>query len=573
MKIKIALAALAVFCLGEASALAAKPQKPAPLPPQAAAYVAIENTAPGALASEAGYAEFFAGLGETAKVDVGSYRKDGAGVVARDVAFTAAGDNAVGLRVKELRLYDGEKKRIDARGVTVFGMEAALNRANQSIEKAVAEMAEGAAPAPQIKYEKLEVSIGKIVVDGFAFHAPTPAELAAKTAKKESAEPNLGLELANLARMNRMMSAEAYIARDLKWMFGFTDDAGANEMSFAADFTGARGMDRGDLDEAVMANLTFAMKAPSKEAGAPIDMTGGVKSYSISGVKLAKLYDYWANGETPPAKETDLLSLGVWKAAGEYYDFSGERIYSAEEIVTDFSNFYRYLPVAITSTSKNVVYDIGALMRFGAKVTPTPPKEGEPTPQEIASLLDRHGLSKIVLSGVADYRWNPKTGATAFTSNNQLAELGALDFTLGANLPNAKRALSLETQSSGEKGEEVWTNAIEDIKLVDFSTTIRDRGLLNKLFALGAELAPAGGGQGAAKPNELRSTAAMMVRLNGGSPAITAIATAFADFISEGGSITLRAKPKKPLAITDMALSAGADPVDFFGITAEHTPD
>jgi hypothetical protein len=582
---------IATPCLAETAA--AKPVAAASAAALDAYFAGVENAAPSSgLAGEADYRAFAAALGDRASLAFGSFSPEGGGAVARDVVVTFGEKKEAGLKIGELRLWKGAAaakgdvaaERLDARKLSTYGLEKLMVEATSAYTNAIIDGVEGASGAgvdAEVKaelqaaaaIESYDVTIDRIIFDGMVLHA------ADKKAPAQDGD-NLAALMRGYAAMGRALSARAIIARGMTARFSSAAGETKSAMTLAAPFYAQRGVARGDLDAAILKDLTFSLDGTSPgaagEAPVPVAMTGGVGRYSITELRLAKLLDYWARGESPPPKETNLLSLGVWESENERYTIGGAPFYALDHARSDLTQFRWLLPTKITSRMKNLSYDIGAFMTYAMSAAPQ--GESAADMKKTIALLDKHGFSKIVASGDFTYDWAPDTGRARILSNNDVATLGRVDLDVGAGLPTFKEFAGLHPK----KGEAFDTTKLSalfaDASLAGASITVADKGVLARGFALAADLqaAQAGAAAGSVKGPDLRAAAAFSMRSLAGAPTpLAPVYGAIADFIADGGVLTLAASPARPIPMSQIMAPGpnGEDPLTRLNLTAKRTAE
>ncbi len=595
MKIRtniLAMALAGAAIIATASAETAKPAAAVSAADFDAYLDDVEKSAPAApLGGEADYRAFAATLSDRATFTFGSFTPDGAGAVARDVIVTVGDTNAAGVKIGELRLYKGRKaakgevaaERIDARGISTFGLETLIEETTGAYTKAIIGGVEAASGrelgaeaktdiAAAARFAAYDVAVERLVIDGLVVHAAD---------RKFSGDVDeLGALLRLSASMSRATTARAMIMRGAVLKMRSGVDKATSAMEIAMPFYGLRGVARGDIEAAVATGLAFSLDDETAPDGgaAPIrfSMRGGVDRYAITGVKLAKLFAYWSRGDAPPPKETNLMSLGVLESKNEYYTLNGQPFYSLEYGRTDLSSFNWFLPTEIRSTVRNYAYDFGALLRFAQSATPQPGEGGQDL-STVVNLLDKHGLSKIVASGDFAYRWAPATGAATLESKNQMKSLGRIDFETSAGLPKFKDFAALHPKKGQSVDATKVSSLFADMTLAGISITAVDAGMLPKLFAFAADMQSAqmGAKPGAIKPNELRAGAAFSLRTLGAAPSpLSPVYVALGEFIAEGGTLTLSASPASPVPLSLIMVPGpnGEDPVTRLNLKARRSP-
>lgn len=557
-------------------------------------FAGVESAAPSApLSARADYEAFAKALGDRAAIAFGSFASEGEGAVARDVIVTFGGAKGAGMKIAELRLYQGTAggakgdvaaDRIDAKGLSTFGLEAVIEEATNAYTKAIVEGVEGAAgdgieaearaalgaAAEIVKYD---FAVDRAVFDGFVLHAPdqTPAKQGA--AKDEFAEL-----LRVYAAAGRATSARAITMRGMKAEMASTSSGVASTFKMAIDFIGQRGVARGDLEASVMSGFSFDMDASAEaKNGAPpvpVVFSGGVERYTVTGLRLARLLDFWSRGEQPSPKVTDLMSFGVWESVNERYTFGGEPLYSLDRARTDMTKFRWFVPTSIRSAVTNFSYDLGGLLRAAAKSAP--PSEGGPDMDKVIALLEKHGFSKITLSGETAYDWVPETGAAKLVAQNDMKTMGAVDLDFGAGFPTFKEFASLHPKKGEAFDAEKASALFADAALTDASITVSDKGVLARGFALAADLQAldAGTAPGAVKGEDLRAAAAFSLRSLSAAPTpLAPVYAAVGDFIADGGVLDLAASPASPIPLSLIMAPGpnGEDPLTRLNLTARRT--
>lgn len=584
----------AALAIASAGAEMAKPVAAASAAALDSYFAGVENTAPSAaLGAQADYEAFAKALGDRAALTFGSFAAEGGGMVARDVLVTFGDTKNAGLKIAELRLFRGgltaakgdvPVERLDAKGLSTFGLEAVVEQATSAYTKAIVEGVEGAAggeieadakaaleAAPEIT--KYDFAIDRMVLNGFVLHAPDKAP-----AKKAAADDELAQMLRLYAAAGRATSARAMTLRGIKAEMISTSAGVQSTLRMAIDFMGQRGIARGDLEASVMSGLTFDMDAAAKvENGAPaapVAFSGSVERYSVTGLKLAKLLGFWARGDSPSPKEIDLLSLGVWESVSERYTFGGEPFYSLDRAHTDMSKFRWFIPTSIRGTATNLSYDLGGFLKFSARTAPQ--TEGAPDMTAMIASLEKHGFSKITVSGETAYDWSPDTGRAKLVTRNDMKTMGQVDLDLGAGFPTFKEFATLHPEK-GEAFDAAKMSALfSETSLADASITVADKGLLVRGFALAADLqvAQAGLTPGAIKGEDLRAAAAFSLRGLGAAPTpLAPMYAVIADFIAEGGTLNVAASPAAPIPFSLIMVPGpnGEDPLTRLNLKAIRT--
>lgn len=596
MKFRVFLAALALagapLIAAPSIAETAKPVAAANGAALDAYFDNFEKAAPAApLGVEADYRAFAQALGERAAITFGSFAVEGAGVVARDIVLTVGDDKTAGVKIGELRLHTGGAaakgevavERIDARAISSFGLEALIEETTSAYTKAVVGGVEGAAgselesgvkadPQASTRVEVYDMAVDRVIIDGLVVHAPDK--------KLPSGIDELGALMRLSSSISRATSARAIVARGAKAEVSSSAAGATSRMKLETPFYGLRGVARGDVETTVLKGLKFSLDgAGAPTAGAPaipVAMEGGVERYTITGLRLAKLFDYWSRGESPPPKEADLLSLGVWESRKERYTLGGQPLYSLDYARTDLSDFRWVLPMQIRSTVNNLTYDIGGLLRFSQSTAPQ--AEGARNIAQMISLLDKHGFSTISASGDFVYDWAPSTGVASIAGKSELKTLGRIDLETSAGLPTFKEFSTVHPKKGESFDMAKLSPLLADATLERGALTVSDAGMLPRIFALAADMQALqmGGAPGAIKSSELRAGAAFSLRSLGAAPTpLAPVYAAIADFVADGGTLDLAVSPAAPVPLSLIMVPGpdGEDPLTRLNITARRTPN
>ena len=556
-------------------------------------YFATLEAAPAtALASEADYRAVFAALEGVGAAQAASFKPEGAGAVAHGVTVSFGAKHLAGLKIAELRLYgvdatalgdnagaDGRTlaSRIDMKGVQSFGFEKLMADFTAGYARALEDVADKTGAEEQkalIKkdlaglgsVETYAMSLSRLVADNLTIYPAGASEEGA--AKPEG----LAGALKHYAQAARAISADGFMTRDMDIDFAY-GEGGAQKMKMALDYAAYRGLKRGDFDEIVSKGLTFKMAAPENGEVPAFDIAGGVDLYHITDIRLAKLFDYWSRGETPPASEKNLLSLGVWRAEGERYSLNGLPFYSVKTAVTDLSNFEWLMPTSIKMSVDHLVYDIGALMEFGTGANGA--VKGEAPQPNMAVMIDnlkRHGLARYDVSYTADYLWAPSTGASSMIVDSTIDGIGDLKFNLGVALPAMRALAAYQDTGTGAVDFEGMMLEFAGAKLTGFTSSLKDEGVIDKGFAMAAaaQAAKAGVDPATVDPKTLRSAAALAMRAGAVSSPAPMLIAAFADFLEKGGVLDFSARPKTPVPFGELAKKGpkGESPIERLGLSA-----
>jgi hypothetical protein len=511
------------------------------------------------------------------------------------VKLTPADMPNVGIGIAELRLWNfnadfakarlsGQRlletenlaRRIEAKTISIFGIETlmgpAMDAYTGAVENAI-ETADPSAPDLDMKLDSYEFSIGSIVLDDVMLR-PFELKLAQLPADNDFAEvmPMLQTYFA----VSRTFAANAVAMSNFKAQFGMTEMGQSMNVNMTAETYGARGLRGSDMDAAFMRNIAFDMKAPmgiadpaAGSVSSAMMIAGGVDYVGMEGTKLDKLARYVAIGEWPPRTETDLLSYGLVNAKNEHFALNGHDIYSVGEVTLDARKWHWFIPAKVSIAANDIVYDVKALMDFVAEVGATsagPDQAAPATPTidpAIMQMLVKYGLDKPSLDFAIGWDWNPTSGATTVNTAFGLDKYLRFDLKYDGGMPTFKDVSDLIPGGfETAKGDEIAALFSKTSNLKDVELNVVDEGGLDKIFALTAEIgktlpSDATGGVAVfanATPESLRQMASAGVYMAADQaaammPGAKELIAPFGAFLEKGGKVKLTLKPKTPLPL------------------------
>ena len=549
---------------------------PPPKTPQAGAPTALSvgqrftAAASSPLAAADDYRAAAEALRALAPLTFGSFTDENGGAVARDVVLRFGDNLDAGLKVAEMRIFGAGAggaiaERIELRGVTSFGLaglsEKVLRRQVGGMldilpdGPGAAEVEAGLADAAKVS--RHDIKIAQIAIDGLRLAA-------AEGAKPQPAKAGLLAMFAGNEFLHDI-SFDALLMRDLHGEMDMGGDDAQQSSLFDLGAVSASGFRRGDFDFVEASDVVYNVRAPLVDGASSVNLDYSAAGYEMRGVRLARMLEALRDGALPPASETDIVSLGVWRILGETASIAGAPLYSAAETEVDMQAFHWLAPTRIRARGRDVVYHVDGLMKL----------VGQPGDVKAASrfaVLSKHRLLPLRIDYDFGYDWAPQTGALSLSVRNNLPAL--VDWSIsfdGASAPFD--ALVAEAKAAGEGGGmQTAFAAASALRMARFESKIVDKGLLTAGFAAAAELqaletdAPAG----TYNPADLRTAAALGMRAGGAGSPFAALAGAVADFIAGGGALTITAAPPKPLTFSE--LGAGGDPVATLGLSARRDP-
>lgn len=558
----------------------------------------------------------------------------------------------VGLQVSELRLWDfdadllkarftGQRlnetaklaRRIDAKGVSVFGIADAVNAmqgGGMTTEEVIIEEpapepanptkfqpADPTAPAPapedwpsasepepdfhfdggmgmgMTHIERYDVSIGRIIIDDVMlkpFIAPPPPAAGA-----DPYDP-----------MSMMMPALQHIAAigasygiDTAAYFDFKVGIEMTEMGqkVAADVLvkslGARGLRGGDVDGMFMRDMTYKANAEVMP-DVPFNMDYTISLMTLEDLRLEKLMGFLAKGQVPPRTEANLMGLGLWRTENESFKLGGKEVYSVGEGMADLKGWHWFIPTNLQGSAKKVSLDLGAIMDLGlqfsqAGATEDPDGAIAAEVSEIQAakaMLEKHGLSKITLDSSAGWTWNAGNGDTKLHFGMASPTLFDIDAKYEGAFPSFKAVSDLIPEKNPEETNPMALAGVfqtdSSLKLIDLN--VKDNGGLAKVYGILGETAPQSGlGPDVMTGDQVRAMVAGMVRQLAdpaatGMPEVAALMAPVASFLEAGGKLRVAVQPGKPMQFSSLMgtlMSAGmgspAQAIKDLGLKVEHS--
>jgi len=545
------------------------------------------------------------------------------GIEADEVLFYNFNPTAIAERLRGNNL--GETltvaDRIELRGVKSIGMEAVSELFLEQYIGAIDDLT----PADDAVVDELKAmdmfsynfGIEKMLIDGFTLHpfsyvAPieddipaTEPPLGSSDAADESlpevyvdasgdrdAEARAGFQ--NLAAFARSFSIDAIAYESFSADYAMKVDDIEMSMDMNVGLAGLRGYNRGDLDFSGSWDAGFGGEMPipdnpdDPDSMSVLPMVGGIKSSTVSGLQLGRVFEALANWEMPSRDETDILDLGIWTLSNYRLDMGGETVFNSDSIAFD-SDFHWLLPTAIELTLSDTGYDLGSLLsvmteQLGEDL------DAEITPEQIRTgleIADRYGFDCICGDYSLNIGWDEETGAINYLETGQFAEAfsGFTSFDIGFSTPAEIAALF-----DADDPESAFQMAlVRDFEFRSLNWQMNDLGGLTNLFemlhAIGEAFPDEEGMAMLAynEPDQLRmlavnSVIGMKPMVRQQVPGLDPWMDALAGFLEEGGSLKFGANPDDPVTAGMIAIlgmgSEQPDPeqiIELFGLTVSHT--
>ncbi len=558
------------------------------------------------------------------------------------VKLSPAGMDMVGIGIDELRLFDfdadfakarlsGQRlaetaplaRRIDAKGVKLFGLADLMNGMMGAVEDVVIANppadetqlpagpnapADPNAPASQdwpaitepqffddpafdasslrTRVEKYEAGYGRVILDDVVLR---PFEM---TPARASADPNDPLAqmmpfLQPMMAVMKSFGVDTIAMLDLKGDFAMTEMGQSLTGAVGARSMGMRGLRGGDIDAAFVRDLSYGFAGGDLMPAFQIQ----VGLYSIEDLRLDKIYGYIAKGQMPPRTDTDLLSGGLWRSENESWKFGGLDVYSVGESTLDARKFHWFIPTDLKASGKNIALNIGNILKLGEQMTASfadsgmVDTTGAPDMKAILAALEKNGMANPVMNYNLGWSWNAASGDTKVELGFGADKMMQIATRFEGGFPSFNAVSELVPEDVTKTNEQAIANLFDTkstLKLADVSIT--DNGGLEKTFNLIADLGPIMAasdpsgfnpfeGQTGASIRQMASAALMMF---GASPEFAPFINPMSTFITQGGKLQIALQPQQPMtwsAIGEKLMVAAQGPAQALkevGLKVEH---
>ncbi|MDJ0919644.1 MAG: hypothetical protein QNI84_00840 [Henriciella sp.] len=527
------------------------------------------------------------------------YDLDGSdvGLIADEVLFFNFNPSAILDRVSgdnlgaSVRVAD----RIELRDVNTVGMDAVSALITQEYVDALDEFApldgEILTEAAAIRNLTYNFGIDQVLLDGFTLE---PFELTAPAEGADVDEERQGLQL--LGAFARAFSLDALMYRGVVGDLQFTDEEieGAFEMSIG--MSGLRGYDRGDLAFSGSWDTQFGGEFPvpesdlsgdySDEGFRQLPMAFVVGYSAVSDVRLGRAFEALSNWQMPETDDTDFMRLGTFETTDYTLDLNGETLVKADQIRVD-ADFHWLLPKSFRMDLVGLGYEFGGLFDampelLAEELEPEISLEQAKAGMEIIKKYDFDclcGDSRVSID------WDEETGAIRYDEAGSLAEAFGSSANLDLTIPTPATIADL---IASDAGEDVFGELFAEVfEFRSAELTLLDLGGFARLFPMLHEIGeafPEEDGMAILaynEPEQLRELAYNMVisvkpMVRNELPAADPWMSAAADFIREGGRLTLSANPPAPINAELIESYEGREPepdeiVEILGFTVTHT--
>ncbi|MEL6567986.1 MAG: hypothetical protein AAFQ22_06170 [Pseudomonadota bacterium] len=534
-----------------------------------------------------------------------------------------ADGDGITLRAAELRLWDadfdllaaylsGEATdrsgtviaRLEADGLAVEGLERLYDpmfeEMNSRLENMQPETGSDL-PPQDFSIESYVLEADAFVLSGFEIHT-------LETLGQVSEELDEGATaLRHAAAWARTLSLDVIALTGATTSFEMSQFGETSQFSYNAEFIGYRGLNRGDLAAADTLGVTGVFDFQFPDFAQSFETPGSVPvmmsfpaefngaSSTVRDLRLSRVLEAIVDGELFPHTETDAVSFGLWQVEDMNYTLDGATFLELTSMDVDMTEGHWIFPKMARLDIDGLVYDYAAYAPLFMDAIPIDDPAWEGVPEQILEILERYNLLGPKADFDAVWNWSPEAGDISLTFEQDTEGFGVFSFDASGAIPAySDWAPKLPTDGSelDDAAQDELTRLFEDEAVFEgLRMTLRDEGGLDRYFGATVEVAqvlPEDIPQVAAfrtyDEETLRSMLGGFLLMGAGQanrevPGFSAWAQAFADFIKEGGTLSMAFEPETPLTGLRMAeidAEYGADPppeviIEALGIRVEHT--
>lgn len=535
--------------------------------------------------------------------------------ILKGVTFAAAKKPEIGVRVKELSIWgadtaviiariQGEKidqalpmaARIEASDLELYGLETLIQPLMDTANGFIADIAKNDPNISGIdltmSFDSYDFTMRKIIITNLVLY-PSVLKLIDMPTDTRNTDIDLSdeevLKIAHwfqkAANISTMISYDDFATYDRVFDMTMTQYGQPTEISGKIELTGYRAVHRGDVGYALTKNISYDMIMPISPLNQPDNMpTQSLKMHTTTersvykDIRLAKAMDHLARGVMPDRTDTDFMSFGVWKIENTIAEFDGAKLYSLGSMTFDMSEFYWLIPEIIDIRLENIKYNIAGFVNYmetslstlsssDAKALDVYDGLSEKM-EKIIKVLEKYDLEEPSLDFGFGVKWDGVTGESTVNYDVGIDDFTRYGMKLRAKLPSYDPILDILIDKSKNVDEEAKKTALETLfrgtaKLKEYTIYIKDEGGFDKGFAMVkdfATLAPENNSTAFLRlstPEQLREMAAAGLVLGASSvqkefpPAMDYMQSA-ADFVREGGDLTLSMIPPIPLGAEEL---------------------
>lgn len=276
------------------------------------------------------------------------------------------------------------------------------------------------------------------------------------------------------------------------------------------------------------------LAGPLGQMLAPLDQQVRVGSFEWRRIDVAGWMAKELKGETVSPAEKGLVSLGTIRARTIETRVGGKRAVRSAETTAEAKEFSGTMPTRLVAESKADLYDFTAYLDDKEKAA--------------ADVLRKNGLDAVKGRSRGAWTWDPAKGDAGLDVAFNADRLADVD--LAFDMAGADAAKMQAAHAAARPSGFFAVGAFKG-----FTLEIRDKALLSNLF----ELSALSSGRPAAElrkelPEQLRALGAATA-----GPRLRSVVEATADFVEQGGVLSISARPTAPIPFSAMA----GDPADM----------
>ena len=355
------------------------------------------------------------------------------------------------------------------------------------------------------------------------------------------------------------ISFDAVSFGDFSFEGGDEDDGG----KFKIANVGLQGMGNGELKAAVLSGLTL----DGMDDGSPL--TGGIGKMAFFGMDYAFVEQIQALGEDPDEDQiAALFASSMSDATDPPYDGV-----VMEDLKFDGAGVKVDLPLMDVIVQRDDQDRMTATVMKPLTLKLSADPNGGEGGEQLAEGLSMLGYKDITLKAEGVTTYDPDADIVSYAAGSNYIEIvDGAKISYGGKLGgfSAYSEAAANMQTAYGPNPDAMTEALSKLTLHNFTLTIDDDSLVDRLFTLAAS-------QSGEDPQQLRNQtimgmgmAPMMAAQSGvDSELVSEAVSALTDFIKEPGTLTFTLNPASPLVVGEIE-----DPSvltkEFLGFSATH---
>ncbi|MEM1396922.1 MAG: hypothetical protein AAGH38_05685 [Pseudomonadota bacterium] len=296
----------------------------------------------------------------------------------------------------------------------------------------------------------------------------------------------------------------------------------------------------------MLAPLAESITGPLSEAISSDESKFAIDRVEWRGIDFSRLLPFTLEGAVPPTDQRDLIELGQGSIKNATTFIDGKLFSSTPEVAFEEFGFTWLAPSKIRVNTEDVFYDFTVLFEEGS---------------EEEALLKDLALNGVKGDGSVTYDWNPASGVATFDAVSAAPSFASS--TVSFSLSNMVLDDLDEAEASVDGADALYADAALD----GFKVELIDETALDALFGLiGIESGNGASARGGF--TALLRIAGMQVGF--AEPSYGTYVNRFADFLQNGGTFTIEAKPDAPVPLADLEALEGIDQLNALNLTVNH---